>query len=78
MTHTKTQPSTILPAFMSVPEFARYAGLGRSSIYELFARREIATVKIGRRRLVPVASAQAWRDNVIAGALSSSTEGGHS
>lgn len=54
------------PTFMTITEFARYAHLGRTFIYELISRGEIMTVKIGRRRFIPNEAAEAWRERVIA------------
>lgn len=43
----------------SIPEAAKALNLGRSSVYSLIAQRRLATVIIGRRRLVRVESLQA-------------------
>jgi excisionase family DNA binding protein len=39
---------------VSIPEAAVVVGLGRTKLYELVARGEIATVRIGRAVRVPV------------------------
>ena len=39
----------------SVEEAARRLGLGRGAVWELIGRGEIASVRIGRRRLIPAA-----------------------
>ena len=41
---------------LSVDQAAKRLGIGRSLCYELVMRGEIASLKLGRRRLVPVAS----------------------
>jgi excisionase family DNA binding protein len=41
---------------LSVEEAARAVGISRATLYRLVAQRRLATVKIGSRRLVPVAA----------------------
>jgi excisionase family DNA binding protein len=41
---------------LSVMETARAVGLSRATIYRLIEQNRLVTVKIGSRRLVPVAS----------------------
>ncbi len=38
----------------SVARFARIAGIGRSTAYEMIHARQVKTIKIGRRIKVPV------------------------
>lgn len=45
---------------MSVEEAGRRLGIGRSLMYELIASGQIAAVKVGRRRLVPVQELRDW------------------
>jgi excisionase family DNA binding protein len=40
--------------FCGVEEFARICGISRSHTYELVARREIPTLRLGRRVLIPL------------------------
>jgi excisionase family DNA binding protein len=40
---------------VSVVDAARRLGIGRSALYEAIARGEVASVRIGRRRLIPEA-----------------------
>jgi excisionase family DNA binding protein len=40
---------------LSVAEAARRLGIGRSALYAAIARGEVASVRIGRRRLIPEA-----------------------
>jgi|GEM_PF-5354618 len=47
---------------VGIPEGCDYTGLGRSEMYRLISRGEIATVKHGRRRLILVASLVAWAE----------------
>lgn len=44
---------------LSIPEAAVALGLGRSKIYELLAERRLASVTIGRRRLIRAESVRA-------------------
>jgi excisionase family DNA binding protein len=45
-----------------VPEAARRAGVGRSSLYEAIARGELPMRKLGKRSLIRTADLQAWID----------------
>src|SRR5262249_54626941 len=45
---------------LTVPEAAQALGLGRSVIYELLVAGELAGVKIGRARRIPVRSLEAF------------------
>ena len=45
---------------LTVPEAAQALGLGRSVIYELLVSGELAGVKIGRARRIPVHSLEAF------------------
>ena len=47
---------SIEPLLLSVPEAAAKLNIGRAFFYQMVARNEIATITLGRRRLVPVAS----------------------
>lgn len=44
----------------SIPDSAQQISVGRSMMYELIARGDIGTVKIGRRRLVPHAELERY------------------
>lgn len=44
---------TQTPLLLGVEEAARQLGLGRSKVYELLLRRELTSLRVGRRRLVP-------------------------
>jgi excisionase family DNA binding protein len=50
----------------SVDEFCARTGLGRTKVYELFARGKVRPVRIGRRTLVPVAEARRWLEALCA------------
>ena len=41
------------PELLSITEAGRRLGIGRSALYQTFARGELRSVKVGRRRLVP-------------------------
>jgi excisionase family DNA binding protein len=45
---------------LSVPEAYRALGIGRSKLFTLISEGRIATVAIGRRRLVPVEALDAF------------------
>jgi excisionase family DNA binding protein len=44
------------PALLTVPEVMAALRLGRSSVYELIRRRELASLTIGRTRRIPRAA----------------------
>lgn len=51
-----------------VPEaMAALGGMSRSTIYELFAKGEIKTVKVGRRTYVPADELRRYVDSLTAG-----------
>jgi excisionase family DNA binding protein len=51
MLSTKLEPLAV-----DIREACRLTGLGRSKLYELLTADEIPSVKIGKRRVIPVAS----------------------
>lgn len=51
---------------VSPSEAARMAGIGRTKLYELIASNEIASVKLGSRRLIRVSAIEAWLDSLSA------------
>jgi excisionase family DNA binding protein len=59
MAQQTSQPD-VRPVLHSVPEAAGALGIGRSLLYELLAAGEIASVSIGRRRLIPADALAAY------------------
>ena len=53
---------------LSVEEAAEVIGIGRSEVYERLARGEIESVKIGRRRIIPMEAAKRFLDGLMAAA----------
>lgn len=51
---------------VSVEEAARRLSLGQTVLYEKLAAGEIASIKDGRRRLIPVRALQAYVDAKLA------------
>jgi excisionase family DNA binding protein len=51
---------------LSVEEAAEVIGLGRSLTYEKILAGEIASIKVGRRRLVPAAALEVWTQRQVA------------
>ena len=45
---------------VSIPEAARRLGLSSRTIATLVSRRELASRKVGRRRIIPVAALEAF------------------
>jgi excisionase family DNA binding protein len=56
-------PSSGEPVMISVPEAAEQLGVGTTKVKQLIASGRLASVTIGRRRLVPTASLQALADS---------------
>jgi excisionase family DNA binding protein len=50
----------------SVDEACSATSLGRTAVFDLLRRGEIASVKVGRRRLIPVASLDAYLAQLVA------------
>lgn len=48
------------PETVSVDEAARRAGLGRSTLYAAIGSGALPTIKLGKRRLVRLATLRAW------------------
>jgi excisionase family DNA binding protein len=48
--------SNFSPITMSITETAAYLGIGRTSVYLLFATNELSSIRVGRRRLVTTKS----------------------
>jgi excisionase family DNA binding protein len=51
---------SIVPVAVSVEDAARIAGVGRTKIYEAIEKKELASLKAGRRRLIRVDAIHAW------------------
>jgi excisionase family DNA binding protein len=49
-----SDPGQVGRRTMTIPEAARLLGISRNGAYEAAKRREIPTIRIGRRLLVPV------------------------
>lgn len=45
---------------LTVNEAASRLALGRTTVYELIARRELKTIKIGRARRIPESAVEQW------------------
>jgi excisionase family DNA binding protein len=50
---TRTTPIAELPEFLRPDELADYLDVGRSAVYELLRRGEIASVRCGRLLRIP-------------------------
>ena len=59
--------SNVFPkATLSVAEFCRAAGVGRSLFYKQVQAERIRVVKAGRRTLIPVTELAAWLERLTA------------
>lgn len=59
-TTTDDAPSTVPKVLLTVDEAAEAMSLGRSYVYELVMRNTIRSVKVGRKRRIPVAELHAF------------------
>lgn len=50
----------------SVDEACSATSLGRTAVFDLLRRGELTSVKVGRRRLIPVASLDAYLAQLVA------------
>ncbi|MGW5336570.1 helix-turn-helix domain-containing protein [Streptomyces bauhiniae] len=50
---------------LTVLEAVEASGIGRSRLYQLIGEGELQSIKIGRRRYIPVASLQAYLDGLL-------------
>lgn len=57
---TATNNSLIQPVAMSVDEFSRWAGVGRTTAWEEIRGRRLRAIKVGRRTLVTIEDAKHW------------------
>lgn len=46
--------------YLTVKEVARRLAVGRTTIYELIAKRELVAIKIGRARRIPESALERW------------------
>jgi excisionase family DNA binding protein len=51
------------PAYVSVSEFTRVFGIGRSTLYKMLARKQLRAVKLGDRTLIDVAKTKEFLAN---------------
>jgi len=63
--HVPTPPRRLL---VGVDTAAQMLGIGVAKFNELVYKREVVSVKIGGRRLIPVAQLEAWVDELTRGA----------
>lgn len=62
----QAKKSDVTAVLYTVDEAARALRLSRSVIYELIRSDQLHTVKVGRRRLVPVAALNAYVEGIQA------------
>lgn len=49
----------------TVDEFCRLYGIGRTKAYEEIKEGRLSSVKVGKRRLIPAASADVWLESLV-------------
>jgi excisionase family DNA binding protein len=52
--------ASVEPIAVSPAEAARLAGIGRTTIYAAISSGELSSLKLGKRRLIVVATLRAW------------------
>ena len=57
---SEIEPPYVQPLLLTVEQAAQSLQISRASIYPLLQRGEIQSIKIGRRRLIPPASLDAF------------------
>ena len=65
----KGSSNTTNRVLLTVADAVEATSLSRSTIYEMIKSGELPTVKVGKRRLVPTASLQAWADSLTQGTV---------
>jgi excisionase family DNA binding protein len=65
MTKQQSTTTTVEPLLVRVEEAARILSLSRSTIYEMMDRGELASVRCGAARRIPLAVLRAWVDEQI-------------
>ena len=60
----ESRTGVVVPLLYDVDEAARALRLSRTLIYELIRSRQLRTVKLGRRRLIPVAALVEYVDSL--------------
>ena len=58
--NSETIGTRIEPLSVDIPSACHLTGLGRSKLYDLLGKGDIASVKIGKRRLILVAELRTW------------------
>lgn len=66
MDRTRSTGGQPLRLLLTPEEVAQAVHVSRARLYELLARDEIKSLKIGRSRRVPVAEVQRWIDRQMA------------
>jgi excisionase family DNA binding protein len=51
---------TVNETFLTVKEVARRLAVGRTTVYELIAKRELVAIRIGRARRIPESALERW------------------
>jgi len=46
--------------FLTVKEVARRLAVGRTTVYDLIAKRELTAIRIGRARRIPESALERW------------------
>ncbi|MEM7238764.1 MAG: helix-turn-helix domain-containing protein [Pseudomonadota bacterium] len=54
------QPQVLQPIAVSPNEAARFAGVGRTTLYAALSAGDLKSIKIGTRRLITVDAIRAW------------------
>ena len=60
MAHQTNPPGTMDPLAVSVQAATRVSGIGRTRLYEAMGSGELASCKVGKRRLILLEDLRAW------------------
>lgn len=52
--------TTIKPACLTINEFSEWARMGKTRVYEEIGKGALQAIKVGRRTLILMESAEAW------------------
>lgn len=66
MSNQEQLPTPIEPLLVRVEEAARILSLSRSTIYEMMDSGELASVRRGAARRIPLAALRAWVEQQVA------------
>ena len=58
--------ASVQPGCLTIPDFCRWSGIGRTTVYALIKDGSLAARKCGKRTLISYDDAVRWRDGLAA------------